>query len=89
MTKLKKKQYREYQRSAETNGFKILEPSNPERADMICIVNPCNPTGDYFSVEPLKEWIKDNVKSGGCVIVGKGEKLIKKCLETYYYYYYY
>ncbi|GAA5811755.1 hypothetical protein MFLAVUS_005198 [Mucor flavus] len=62
-------QYREYQRSAETNGFKILEPSNPERADMICIVNPCNPTGDYFSVEPLKEWIKENVKSGGCVIV--------------------
>lgn len=38
---------------------------------MICIVNPCNPTGDYFSVEPLKEWIKENVKSGGCVIVGK------------------
>ncbi|KAK4519514.1 uncharacterized protein ATC70_009750 [Mucor velutinosus] len=62
-------QYREYQRSAETNGFEILDPSNPERADMICIVNPCNPTGDYFSVEPLKEWIKSNVKSGGCVIV--------------------
>ncbi|KAI8969828.1 pyridoxal phosphate-dependent transferase [Pilobolus umbonatus] len=62
-------QYREYQRSAETNGFKILDPSNPERADMICIVNPCNPTGDYFSVEPLKKWIKDNVKKGGCVIV--------------------
>lgn len=38
---------------------------------MICIVNPCNPTGDYFSVEPLKAWIKSNVKSGGCVIVGK------------------
>ncbi|OBZ90219.1 putative threonine-phosphate decarboxylase [Choanephora cucurbitarum] len=62
-------QYREYQRSAETNGFEILDPSNPEKADMICIVNPCNPTGDYFSVEPLKNWIKDNVKSGGCVIV--------------------
>ncbi|KAI8067666.1 pyridoxal phosphate-dependent transferase [Gilbertella persicaria] len=62
-------QYREYQRSAETNGFEILEPSNPEKADMLCIVNPCNPTGDYFSVEPLKAWIKDNVKSGGCVIV--------------------
>lgn len=64
-------QYREYQRSAETNGFKILDPSSPERADMLCIVNPCNPTGDYFSVEPLKEWIKNNVKQGGCVIVGK------------------
>lgn len=64
-------QYREYQRSAETNGFKILDPSNPEKADMICIVNPCNPTGDYFSVEPLKEWIKNNVKEGGSVIVGK------------------
>lgn len=64
-------QYREYQRSAETNGFKILDPSSSERADMLCIVNPCNPTGDYFSVEPLKEWIKNNVKQGGCVIVGK------------------
>ncbi|KAI9469968.1 MAG: pyridoxal phosphate-dependent transferase [Benjaminiella poitrasii] len=62
-------QYREYQRSAETNGFDILDPSNPEKVDMICIVNPCNPTGDYFSVEPLKEWIRNNVKSGGCVIV--------------------
>ncbi|KAI7899343.1 pyridoxal phosphate-dependent transferase [Cokeromyces recurvatus] len=64
-------QYREYQRSAETNGFKILDPSNPEKVDMICIVNPCNPTGDYFPIEPLKEWIKNNVKPGGCVIVGK------------------
>lgn len=36
---------------------------------MLCIVNPCNPTGDYFSVEPLKAWIQDNVKPGGCVIV--------------------
>ncbi|KAG1051236.1 hypothetical protein G6F43_006544 [Rhizopus delemar] len=62
-------QYREYQRSAETNGFKILDPSNTERADMLCIVNPCNPTGDYFSVEPLREWIRNNVKQGGCVIV--------------------
>ncbi|KAI8331661.1 pyridoxal phosphate-dependent transferase [Chlamydoabsidia padenii] len=62
-------QYQEYQRSATTNGFKILEPSNPDRVDMLCIVNPCNPTGDYFSVEPLKAWIKANVATGGTVIV--------------------
>ncbi|CAO3618858.1 unnamed protein product [Cunninghamella echinulata] len=62
-------QYQEYQRSATTNGFTILDPSNPDRANMICIVNPCNPTGDYFTIEPLKAWIKANIATGGTVIV--------------------
>ncbi|ORZ14046.1 pyridoxal phosphate-dependent transferase [Absidia repens] len=62
-------QYQEYQRSATTNGFKILPPSSPDRVNMLCIVNPCNPTGDYFSVEPLKAWIKANIAAGGTVIV--------------------
>lgn len=42
---------------------------------MLCIVNPCNPTGDYFSVEPLKTWIKANIAVGGTVIVGKMDLL--------------
>ncbi|KAI9273693.1 pyridoxal phosphate-dependent transferase [Sporodiniella umbellata] len=62
-------QYREYQRSAETNGFKILEPENPAAVDMLCIVNPCNPTGEYYSVDIMKSWIEKNIKDEGCVIV--------------------
>ncbi|KAG0164744.1 hypothetical protein DFQ28_009853 [Apophysomyces sp. BC1034] len=62
-------QYREYQRSAETNGFTILDPSDERKADMVCIVNPCNPTGEYFTVDRLKQWIEDNVAHGGTVIV--------------------
>ncbi|KAI8064477.1 pyridoxal phosphate-dependent transferase [Gongronella butleri] len=62
-------QYQEYQRSASTNGFTILDPKNPDRANMVCLVNPCNPTGDYMTIEPLKAWIKANVKTGGTVIV--------------------
>ncbi|ORX48550.1 PLP-dependent transferase [Hesseltinella vesiculosa] len=62
-------QYQEYQRSANTNGFKVLPPMTVDRANMVCLVNPCNPTGDYMSIEPLKAWIKANVKTGGTVIV--------------------
>ncbi|KAI8086757.1 pyridoxal phosphate-dependent transferase [Halteromyces radiatus] len=72
-------QYQEYQRSATTNGFKILEPSNPDRVDMLCIVNPCNPTGDYFSVEPLKAWIKANIAVGGTVIVDESMQPWHSC----------
>ncbi|KAI8973383.1 pyridoxal phosphate-dependent transferase [Mycotypha africana] len=62
-------QYREYQRSAETHGLDIKDPSFHDRADVLCVVNPCNPTGDYLSIHQLKEWIRDNVNPGGCVIV--------------------
>ncbi|KAI9489684.1 pyridoxal phosphate-dependent transferase [Zychaea mexicana] len=62
-------QYREYQRSAENNEFEIMDPTYKEPVDLLCVVNPCNPTGDYFDVESLKAFIKANVVSGGTVLV--------------------
>ncbi|CAG8577879.1 17380_t:CDS:2 [Racocetra persica] len=62
-------QYKEYQRSAENNGRIILSPQDTTRATLSCIVNPCNPTGDYKNVAEMKKWILDNVEEGGVVIV--------------------
>ncbi|CAG8612406.1 pyridoxal phosphate-dependent transferase [Gigaspora rosea] len=62
-------QYKEYQRSAENNGRIILSPQDNTRATLSCIVNPCNPTGDYKNVAEMKKWILDNVEEGGVVIV--------------------
>ncbi|CAG8637219.1 14044_t:CDS:2 [Funneliformis mosseae] len=54
-------QYKEYERSAETNGRTILQPQDTTPANLTCIVNPCNPTGDYKNIIELKHWIDDNV----------------------------
>ncbi|CAG8471992.1 477_t:CDS:10 [Ambispora leptoticha] len=62
-------QYKEYQRAAETNGQKILSGQEDSKASLVCIVNPCNPTGDYFVLEELKQWIEANIEDGGVVIV--------------------
>jgi hypothetical protein len=64
-------QYKEYYRSAETANMKILNGDSTERANVLCIVNPCNPTGDYMPLDQIKTWIQDNVYDGGFVIVGK------------------
>ncbi|KAG9296414.1 hypothetical protein G9A89_015006 [Geosiphon pyriformis] len=62
-------QYKEYQRAAETNGRIILKPDDTRRGKLSCIVNPCNPTGDYKNLSEVKQWIEDNVEDGGVVIV--------------------
>ncbi|CAO3675032.1 unnamed protein product [Umbelopsis ramanniana] len=62
-------QYKEYYRSAETAEMKILSGDSTERANVLCIVNPCNPTGDYMPLDQIKTWINDNVYDGGFVIV--------------------
>lgn len=43
--------------------------------DLLCIVNPCNPTGDYFDLVSLQEHIRNNVLPGGAVIVGKWDTM--------------
>ena len=60
----------EYQRSAETNGRVILQSHDTTPANLTCIVNPCNPTGEYKNIVDLKHWINGNVADGGFVIVG-------------------
>eukprot|EP00834_Sanchytrium_tribonematis_P003788 NODE_159_length_15043_cov_0.440444.p5 type:complete len:362 gc:universal NODE_159_length_15043_cov_0.440444:13717-14802(+) len=60
-------QYKEYERSATTSGFEIVEKGSG--ADLLAIVNPCNPTGQYKNLKDLKEFILENVNDNGFVIV--------------------
>ncbi|KAK9768880.1 hypothetical protein K7432_000111 [Basidiobolus ranarum] len=62
-------QYKEYERSAVTNGRTILGADEQTPATLSCVVNPCNPTGDYINVEAMKKWIMDNVEDNGVVVV--------------------
>ncbi|CAG8511533.1 382_t:CDS:2 [Paraglomus occultum] len=62
-------QYKEYQRSAEVNNRILLASNDKQKANLICIVNPCNPTGDYMPLPEIKNWIINNTERGGVVIV--------------------
>ncbi|KAJ1911244.1 hypothetical protein H4S04_004196 [Coemansia sp. S16] len=62
-------QYKEYERSARNNNFTLLPPGTNDKANVACLVNPCNPTGDYLELPELKAWISDNVLPGGYAII--------------------
>jgi histidinol-phosphate/aromatic aminotransferase/cobyric acid decarboxylase-like protein len=62
-------QYKEYERSARTSGREILAPEDSRRGDLLCLVNPCNPTGDYLERAEAIAWIRANAQAGGVVIV--------------------
>ncbi|KAI9506612.1 pyridoxal phosphate-dependent transferase [Coemansia spiralis] len=62
-------QYKEYERSARNNNFKLLPAESTDKATVACLVNPCNPTGDYLDLPVLKQWIEDNVLPGGYALV--------------------
>ncbi|KAJ2841195.1 hypothetical protein GGI22_007999, partial [Coemansia erecta] len=62
-------QYKEYERSARNNGFHLLPSDAPDKANVVCLVNPCNPTGDYLDLPELKQWIDDNALPGGYVLI--------------------
>jgi len=61
-------QYEEYKRSAEASGF-LRTSADDNTANLMCLVNPTNPTGDYWHVEVIKSYIEKNSKNGSCVIV--------------------
>lgn len=62
-------QYKEYERSALNHGYKLLDSDSQEKANLVCLVNPCNPTGDYLELDKLKPWVARNVLPGGTVLV--------------------
>ncbi|KAJ1652115.1 hypothetical protein IWQ61_007478 [Dispira simplex] len=62
-------QYKEYQRSAQAHQRPILDSTDPSQAAIACIVNPCNPTGDYKPLSELKQWIETNVQPGGYAVI--------------------
>ncbi|KAI8318159.1 PLP-dependent transferase [Martensiomyces pterosporus] len=62
-------QYKEYERSARNNGYEMLPAESNDKANVACLVNPCNPTGDYLDLPELKKWIEGNVQPGGYVLI--------------------
>ncbi|KAJ2077678.1 hypothetical protein H4R24_004981 [Coemansia sp. RSA 988] len=62
-------QYKEYERSARNNNFELLPVDSKDKANVACLVNPCNPTGDYLELPELKRWISANVLPGGYVLI--------------------
>lgn len=61
-------QYKEYARSALAAGF-TTTASNDRSASLLCLVNPTNPTGDYWSVDEMKNFIATSCDRGTTVIV--------------------
>ena len=49
-------QYMEYERACVLNNYEKTPDINT--ADIICLINPCNPTGTYLSLEELKRKIQ-------------------------------
>lgn len=67
-------QYKEYARSAIAAGFTTTR-HNDRSATLLCVVNPTNPTGDYWTISEMKTFIERGCDRGTTVIVGEyGEK---------------
>jgi len=62
-------QYKEYERAAATAGCQLLPADSTTPADLLCLVNPCNPTGDYMPLPEAQAWIAANAADGAVVIV--------------------
>jgi histidinol-phosphate/aromatic aminotransferase/cobyric acid decarboxylase-like protein len=63
-------QYKEYERAALNAGCELLSSdSTTTPADLLCLVNPCNPTGDYMSLDQVQTWISINAADQAIVMV--------------------
>jgi len=60
-------QYKEYERSAVACGYKTLAADDPS-ATLLCMVNPCNPTGEYIPLDDVKSYIEKNC-ADGCTVM--------------------
>jgi len=61
-------QYEEYKRSSEAAGF-VRTSADDDSGNLMCLVNPTNPTGDYMRIHALKNYIKKRCRRGTCVLV--------------------
>jgi len=66
-------QYKEYERAAKADGRDIATEGDP--CAILAIVNPCNPTGEYLTVEKLCKYIEDTVTSPCTVVVDESMQL--------------
>ncbi|PHJ22104.1 class i ii superfamily protein [Cystoisospora suis] len=58
-------QYKEYERSAANYGIKL---TGVRDAKLVCMVNPCNPTGDFLELESLKKYIEECQDSSTIIV---------------------
>ena len=68
-------QYKEYERSATTAGGRTVVEAGDRSANLVCMVNPTNPTGDYMNVEEIKDYIEASVPDGATVVVDESMQL--------------
>lgn len=68
-------QYKEYARSALAAGF-TTAPTTDRSATLMCMVNPTNPTGDYWGIEKMKAFIEGGCDAGTTVIVGERGRVV-------------
>eukprot|EP00742_Colponemidia_sp_Colp-10_P002374 GILJ01002531.1.p1 GENE.GILJ01002531.1~~GILJ01002531.1.p1 ORF type:complete len:399 (+),score=61.28 GILJ01002531.1:71-1267(+) len=61
-------QYKEYERSAENTNRRRLAKDDRSAA-LTCIVNPCNPTGDYMNLPTIQNYIETNCGPNSTVII--------------------
>ena len=61
-------QYKEYERSSKAQGM-VTKDASARDIQLTCIVNPCNPTGDYMAVGDMMKYIEEHVPDGTTVMV--------------------
>ena len=67
-------QYVEYERSC-NNCYYEKKDNECFDTDITCIINPCNPTGEYKNIDDLKTYIKKYCRPNSIVIVDESMQL--------------
>jgi len=67
-------QYIEYERACLNYGYEKKEYDDIE-TDITCIINPCNPTGEYRNINELKKYIEKYCKPYSLIIVDESMQL--------------
>eukprot|EP00451_Oxyrrhis_marina_P001145 CAMPEP_0204270826 /NCGR_PEP_ID=MMETSP0468-20130131/19111_1 /ASSEMBLY_ACC=CAM_ASM_000383 /TAXON_ID=2969 /ORGANISM="Oxyrrhis marina" /LENGTH=371 /DNA_ID=CAMNT_0051246405 /DNA_START=43 /DNA_END=1158 /DNA_ORIENTATION=- len=66
-------QYKEYERAALASGRNLI--NDPAKGNMLAVVNPCNPTGEYLPIEQMKEYIESSCQDHTTVLVDESMQL--------------
>eukprot|EP00741_Cyanophora_paradoxa_P004719 tig00000826_g4580.t1 len=69
-------QYKEYQRAAEADGRKVIDPHDKtQKAAVLTIINPNNPTGEYMNVQEIKAYIEAEAADDSAVLIDESMQL--------------
>jgi len=66
--------YKEYQRASEAAGFTRCK-WNDKSAKLLCLVNPTNPTGDYWNIQEMKTYIEEQCPDNSAVLVDESMQM--------------